>query len=155
MKRLVVLAICLAVAGTVAAEDRLILKDGQVTTGRIVSETEAEVVIDTGEENVKVPAWAIERIERDESRPPREEGHSSALLSWIDVCIETLGSDDEIVRTSAIAALNKVGPAARPALERVTNSGEERVAAIAQRLLYRAKRLEEKGREPTAGSEGR
>ena len=34
MKRLAGLLACLLIAGVAAAEDKLILKDGQVTTGR-------------------------------------------------------------------------------------------------------------------------
>jgi hypothetical protein len=55
-------------AGLAVAEDKLILRDGQVVTGKIVSTSEGDVTIRSGDETMRVPRWAIESIEREDAQ---------------------------------------------------------------------------------------
>jgi hypothetical protein len=63
----VTVAVVLA-AGLVLAEDKLILRDGQVVTGKILSTSEGDVTIQSGDETMRVPRWAIESIEREDAQ---------------------------------------------------------------------------------------
>ena len=62
MKWLTGTVVFLAAMGLVTADDKLLLKDGQTVTGKILSVTANDVQIDTGEETVQVPRWAIEKM---------------------------------------------------------------------------------------------
>lgn len=155
MKWLTATAILLLAMSIVAAEDKLLLKDGQTVTGKILTVTANDVQIDTGEEKIRVPRWAIEKIDRGGSEvrsasgtrsrrgargkfniPHRQRLESTpALDSWIDVLVKKLGSADAGVQTTASAALRAAGPAARDAVERAAASNNEQVARQAKRIL--------------------
>jgi len=162
MRIATLLTVCVLLGGYALAADTLTLKDGQVVTGKILDETETDVRIATDEETMRIPRWAIEKIERDGNEgatgqltgqtadPParvRREGvgerarpgaaPTAALLAWIDVCIEHLASGDRAVRGSAGAALRSTGAAAKPALEQAASSDNELVAQRARVLLGR------------------
>lgn len=185
MKHLVVATVLVLAVAMAVAEDRLILKDGQVVTGEIVSLTRGDVQIVSNGETIRVPRWAIEKMEREgaegkvetldptdiprRARPRRVLPSPSivnrdipettpALLAWVDVCIRQLASEDEGVSKSAIAALRYVGPAARPALEKAAASSDETTARNAEKVLTHIDRVENRIAEHRRGealTEGR
>lgn len=165
-------------AGMAVAEDKLILKDGQVVIGEILSLSRGDVQIRSGDETIRVPRWAIEKIERENSagefeavdpadiprraKPRRVLPSPSIvnrdvpeatpeLLAWVDVCIQRLGSEDDGVSRSAISALRYAGPAARPALEAAAASGDERTVRNAEKVLVHIDRVENRIAEHKSG----
>ena len=121
------LLLLLATGVAVAGEDRLILGDGQVITGTIVTTNRRDVRIETGGETIRVPRVAIESIERGRTvhapePPPRVLTPEAA--AWLDLCVEHLQSEDEDVRRGAEAALRVAGALARPVLERAAADGD-------------------------------
>ena len=158
--------------GLAVAEDRLTLKDGQVVTGKIIAVTATDVQIKTTEETMRVPVWAIDKMERDgrlvdpsgrsvgkkpnrkkqKRKPPppppvRSPEATEPLLEWIDVCIAALGSDDLGVRNAATAAVMSTGTAARPALEKAVADNNPVVARDAKRMLSRIEHIEARAEE--------
>jgi hypothetical protein len=118
---------------------------------------------------MRVPRWAIERIEREGLggevvKVPVRGGTSPGgrnylplsepiatrefpddtpeIQAWAAVCVEHLGSPDEGVRRSAISALRFIGPAARPALEAAAAEGEGVRAENASRVIRHLDNLE-------------
>jgi hypothetical protein len=173
-----VAAVLVLAAGVAVAEDKLTLKDGQVVTGEIISLSRGDVQILSGGETMRVPRWAIEKIERESAEgkfetvdpadiprraKPRRVLPSPSLvnreipqatpdlLAWVDVCIQRLGSQDDGVSKSAIAALRYVGPAARSALEDAAASGDERTARNAEKVLVHIDRIENRIAEHRGG----
>jgi hypothetical protein len=165
--RLPTVALLLALAvGLAVAEDTLILKDGQVITGQIVSQDRRDVRIRTGDETRRVPRSVIETIlsegERLEpiatNKPFRTSPDATPeLASWVDLCIRHLDSDDAGVRSGAEAALRAAGPAARAAIELVVAERGMESPPAAIRLLTHLDSLAaraEKRPQDDAGSVG-
>lgn len=167
MGRRVVAAVVWAFVSLAVAEDTLILKDGKVLRGKILAVTKEDVQIQTAGETMRVPTWAIDKIERETSgeatrtdpgakkpvasrtAPPRPSvpdapayAATPAFLAWIDLCAAQLSSEDPGVRAGVTAALRSAGSAARPALERLAAGEDKRVAQDAQRLLAQVERIE-------------
>lgn len=165
----VVTMVLFLAVGSAAAEDKLFLKDGQIVSGKILSVSQADIQIQTADETMRVPRWAVEKMEREgqeaeqlnatrptrRTSPDRAETKSSvpvhkvpestpALLEWVDFCVEKMGSEDDGVRAGAVAALRLAGPAARPALERAAESGSPTVSRDAKRLLSQVERVEQR-----------
>jgi hypothetical protein len=165
-------------AGMAVAEDKLILKDGQVVTGEILTISRGDVQIRSGDETIRVPRWAIEKIERENTEgefeavdpadiprraKPRRVLPSPSivnrdlpkatpeLLAWVEICIQQLGSEDDGVSKSAISALRHAGPAARPALEAAAASGDERTVRNAEKVLAHIDRIENRIAEYKSG----
>jgi len=149
------------VAGGAHAEDKLVLKDGQVVAGKIVAENDMEVRILSNDKTTAVPKSTLKSIERDgkvellaqstTTRAPRAAAESGArprgapeatpeLLKWIDVCVQHLGSADAGVRQGATVALRAAGPAAKPALEKAQHSDNAQVAQLASSVLSQLSR---------------
>jgi len=151
MKWLTGTVIFLVAMGWVAADDKLLLKDGQTVTGKILSVTANDVKIDTGKETVRVPRWAIEKMEREGATA--ESANSSSkrgrhkiptrakleptpeLNAWIETLVEKLGSDDEGVRLTAGFALRSAGATAYDAVKGASESDNEQAATAAKRIL--------------------
>jgi hypothetical protein len=130
----------LLIAGLALAEDQLILKDGQVITGKIVSVDRRDVRIRTDDGTRRVPRMVIETIRRSDPEPhpgpSRASNETSVELSaWIDLCVRHLESEDAGVRMGAIAALKMAGLRARPALEHSAANSKESVPSAVPRLL--------------------
>jgi len=165
MRLVTIVVVVLLVAGLAVAEDKLLLKDGQVVTGKILAETGSDVQIETPEETIRVPLWAIEKIERDKraastsgssalERTAPQRGNTRRIpvrsspeatpemLKWVETCIGQLGSRDEGVRAGAAAALRAAGGAAAAALEKATKSDDPIVARDSKRLLTQVNRIE-------------
>lgn len=178
MRQLAVATVLVLATVTAVAEDKLILKDGQVVTGEIISISRGDVQIRSGGETIRVPRWAIEKMERESDEgqvetlepadipgrgKPRRVLPSPSLvnreipevtpelLAWVDVCVQKLASQDEGVSKSAIAALRYMGPAARPALEEAAASGDETTARNAEKVLAHIDRVETRIAEQKSG----
>lgn len=156
MKWLTGTVIFLAAMGFVVAADKLLLKDGQTVTGKILSLTANDVQIQTETETIRVPRWAIDKIEREGGDDPRaasrapqgtaraaqhdlphriEFESTPALEAWIATLVEQLASTDNGVRSTAAAALRAAGPVARDAVQGAAEGDNQNVARIAKRVL--------------------
>jgi len=151
MKWLTGTVIFLAAIGLATAEDKLLLKDGQTVTGKILSVTANDVQINTGEETVRVPRWAIETMEREGAKtevgetakksgrrriPTRAKVESTPELNaWIDTLVEKLASEDEGVRLTAGFALRSAGATAYDAVKGASEGDNENAATAAKRIL--------------------
>jgi len=150
--RLIGSAILLAlIAGSAVAEDRLVLTDGQVITGTIVSIDRRDVRIRTDLETLRVPRIVIETMEREDGAQAGSKtltpfrafpAATPELQAWMEVCAEHLGSEDEGVRAGAAAALRVAGPAARAVLEKIVAESEDAPRPVVTRLLDQIDRLE-------------
>jgi hypothetical protein len=178
MRQLAVVTFLVLATVTAVAEDKLVLKDGQVVTGEIISVSRGDVQIRSGGETIRVPRWAIEKMEREGTEgqvetlepadiprrgKPRRVLPSPSLvnrdipeatpevLAWVDVCIQKLASQDEGVSKSAIAALRYLGPTARPALEEAAAGDDETTARNAEKVLAHIDRVEARIAEQKSG----
>jgi len=160
MRFVTIAVVVLLAVGVAVAEDKLILKDGQVVTGKILAESGSDIQIETAEETIRVPLWAIEKIQREKrSAPsrgaPRRGGTRNIpvksspeatpeMLKWVDTCVEQLGSKDDGVRAGAAAALRAAGGTAAAALERASKSDDPVMARDSKRLLAQVQRIEDR-----------
>ena len=151
MKWLTGTVVFLAAMGLVTAEDKLLLKDGQTVTGEILSVTANDVQIDTGEETMRVPRWAIEKMEREGATAENTNSSSKRsrrklptrakveptpeLNAWIETLVEKLGSDDDGVRLTAGFALRSAGATAYDAVKGASESDNEHAVTAAKRIL--------------------
>jgi hypothetical protein len=70
MKLVLMLVMLLAASGIAAAEDVVLLKDGQEVSGKILSETEKEIRILVGESEFILPRSLVAEVRRGDAKPP-------------------------------------------------------------------------------------
>jgi hypothetical protein len=165
MKRAAQVAMLFLVVGSLVAEDRVFLKDGQVISGNLLSMNRDDVQIRTDEETLRVPRLAIDKIERDglgevqtivpeaEGKPVppgagrQDQSPSEELTAWVEICVTHLESEDPRVRSGAELALGLAGPAARKSLEQILAEKGDDAPAGVKRQLNRLLRSEYASRE--------
>jgi hypothetical protein len=171
MRLAAALSTLVLVVGFAVAEDKVVLKDGRVMIGKILSVTQNDIQIEMDGEKARVPRAAIDKVERDgvlldldavnrnpdrpgrPARPPKPVPRSRvyeatpALLTWLDLCAAQLAADDEGVRASVTAALISAGKVAFPALK-TASENDDRIVTIAARIRAQIERKEQRMAPP-------
>ena len=146
MNRIAIVVLLALGAGSAVAQDKVVLKDGKVVEGKVLSENGNDLRVRTSDETMVIPAWAVERVEKKNSAGADEA--TPALLEWIDLLIVHLGSEDGGVQQGATLALRAAGAAAHPALEKAAAGENERVAERAETILGMTQRRGPKRERP-------